>query len=235
MAYNGGMDDDIVDILCAAWRRVREGLRGKPAEVRRRLKRGREMWKKRPPRAWCLAIRASDTRINPVTARCEPEAAAYPRECVPGAARTAYARHRVTLDVELLRELIRPVRIHEWGEEITEVARRVGRREAGLEIARFKGRLRTHFDPPTAGHGGSPRAIVSATGWLDPGAHLLQQADPVWGWTGKIAYWRVPDELEPQTIERLPFYQDRTRAYADTRGLHPEHPLVDPPARRRGS
>src|SRR5688500_6534786 len=124
MAYNGEMDDDIVDILCVAWRRVRDGLRGKPDEVRRRLKRGREVWKKRPPRAWCLAVRASDTRINPVTARCEPEWAAYPRECMPGEKRTKYERHRVTLDVELLRELCRPVRIHEWGEPLAEVARR---------------------------------------------------------------------------------------------------------------
>ena len=227
------MDDDIVDILCAAWRRVREGLRDKPDEVRRRLKRGREMWRKRPPRAWCLAVRASDTRINPVTARCEPEEAAYPRECMPGEKRTKYERHRVTLDVELLRELIRPVRIHEWGEPAVEVARRLGRGKDGVVVARVKGRLATHFHRPDATSGWRARPIVSSKGWLDPGAHLFQQADRVWGWTGKIAYWRVPDELPPQTIERVPIYHDRTRAYADKTGLHPEHPLVDPPAPRK--
>ncbi|CAN5520680.1 hypothetical protein BH09PLA1_BH09PLA1_35550 [soil metagenome] len=41
----------------------------------------------RPPRAWCLAIRAADTRINPFTARIVPEDAAYPRSHLAGDAR----------------------------------------------------------------------------------------------------------------------------------------------------
>ena len=65
------MDGEVDDILIEAWRRVREKLRGDPAEVGRRLKRGREMWTKRPPRAWCSAVRASDRRITPGAARCE--------------------------------------------------------------------------------------------------------------------------------------------------------------------
>ena len=162
-----------------------------------------------------------------MTARCEPEHAAYPRECVPPEERPAYERHTVTLDVELLRELCRPVRIHEWGEPHMEVARRLGRGKNGVIVARVKGRLGTHFHRPDGGRGGPPRPIVSSKGWLDPGAKLFAQADPVWGWTGKIWYWRVPDELPPQVVERVPFYQDRTRAYADTSELHPEHPLVD--------
>src|SRR4051794_33290931 len=151
------MADDIVDILCDAWRRVRERLRDKPDEVAQRLRRGRELWRKRPPRAWCLAIRASDTRITPMTAACVPERAAYPREAMAPHLRTMYERHRVTLDVELLRALCAVVRIHEWGEPWAEVAQRVGRKEAGLIVARVKGKLATRFHPPTGGRGGNPR------------------------------------------------------------------------------
>src|SRR5688572_10319244 len=122
------MDDDIVDILCAAWRTVREQLRDKPDEVRRRLNRGRELWRKRPPRAWCLAVRAADARITPGTARCVPEHAAYPREAMGREGRTSYQPHTVTLDLELLRTLCAPVRIHQWGEPQGEVAKRLGRK-----------------------------------------------------------------------------------------------------------
>src|SRR5687768_17567777 len=158
------MPDEMTDLLIEAWWRVRETLRDKPDEVARRLRRGREMWRKRPPRAWCLAVRASDTRITPVTARCEPEEAAYPRAALPRERRTRYEPHRVTLTLELLRELCAPVRIHEWGEPQIEVARRLGRREAGVVVARAKGRLGTHFHRPSGGRGGPPRAIVSAAG-----------------------------------------------------------------------
>jgi hypothetical protein len=222
------MADEITDILITAWRRVRETLRHKPKQVCRRLQRGRAAWRKRPPRARSVPIRAADTRITPMTARCVPEHAAYPREAMAPELRTAYERHRVTLDVELLRELCAAVRIHEWGEPQAEVARRLGRHEVtGLRVPRSKGKLRTRFYPPTGGRGRQHVAVLAQT-WLDPCAHLCQPADRVWGWTGKIAYWRVPDDLPPQEIERVPFYQDRTRAFADKSGLHPEHPLVDP-------
>src|SRR5688500_16783585 len=110
------MVDDVTDLLLEAWRRVRQTLRDKPDEVARRLRRGRDMWMKRPPRAWCLAIRASDTRITPTTARCEPEDAAYPREAMPPHTRTSYEPHRVTIDRALLTMLTERVRVHPWGE-----------------------------------------------------------------------------------------------------------------------
>ena len=228
------MADEITDILLAAWRRVRETLRGNPEEVRRRLRRGREKWTKRPPRAWCLAVRASDTRITPMTVVCVPEEAAYPRECVAGEMRTAYQRHAVTLDVELLRELCAPVRIHEWGESQEAVAARVGRSKQGLAASRATGRLTTRFDM-RGGDRRRPRPIICAEGWLDPSTHFCAAADPVWGWTGKIASWRVPEDLPAQEVERVPIYMDRTSRYADKSGLHPEHPLVDPPERKRGT
>jgi hypothetical protein len=222
-------------ILIVAWRRVREQLRNKPEEVAKRLKWGRELWRKRPPRVWCVAIRASDTRITPMTARCVPEDAAYPREAMAPELRTSYAPHRVTLDVELLRQLCAPVRVHEWGEPLREVAQRLGRKEWGLAIARAKGKLTTRFDSRSAGFGQTSRAVLSPDGLLNPGAQLFEWADRVWGWTRTIAYWRLPDDLPPQEVDRVPVYHDRTRAFADKSTLHPEHPLVDPVPRKRPS
>jgi hypothetical protein len=224
------MADEMTDLLIEAWRRVRQTLRDNPDEVARRLRRGRDVWLKRPPRAWCLALRASDTRITPMTARCEPQDAAYPREAMAPHLRTSsYAPHRVTIDATLLTGLTERVRVHPWGEPQEELAQRLGRRKLGLRIARATAKLTTRHDPPTGGRGGNPRPVVSADGWLDPGAHLFQRPDRAWGWTGMLAYWRLPDEFPPQVVERVPFYIDRTRAFADTAGLHPEHPLRDPP------
>ena len=218
------MGDDIDDILLAAWARVRETLRGKPDEVRRRLIRGREMWRKRPPRAWCIVLRAADRRITPMNAAVAPEHGPNAR-----------VEHTVTLDVELIRQLCAPVRVHEWGEGHIDVARRLGRERAQLVPARARGVLNSRYYPPDRGCGGKPRTVVSSERWLDPNQALCRAADPVWGWTGKLLSWRVPD-MPPQTLLRVPLWEDRTRQYADARALHPEHPLRDPPppAKRTG-
>ncbi|MEA2710288.1 MAG: Bacterial regulatory protein luxR family [Phycisphaerales bacterium] len=227
------MPDEVTDFLLEAWRRVRETLRNNPIDVAKRLRRGRDVWTKRPPRAWCLAIRASDTRITPMTARCEPEDAAYPREAMSPHLRTSsHAPHRVTVDATLLAMLTERVRVDGCGEPHEQLAQRLGRHKMGLRIARAKAKLKTYHESPTGGRGGNPRPIVSAGDSLDPGAHLFQRPDRAWGWTGILAPWRLPDDLPPQTIQRVPFCIDRTRAFIDKTNLHPEHPLVDPPPRK---
>src|SRR4051812_44425651 len=47
-----------------AWLRLRQGILSDSDELRRRLARRRMRSLNRPPRAWCLAIRASDRRIS---------------------------------------------------------------------------------------------------------------------------------------------------------------------------
>src|SRR5438045_2848265 len=48
-----------------AWLRVRAHILSDPQELQRRLARRRMRSLTRPPRAWCICIRASDRRITP--------------------------------------------------------------------------------------------------------------------------------------------------------------------------
>jgi hypothetical protein len=70
---------DLVQLIYQAWdHKVRPLVEKNPDELARRLARRRSALMRRPPRAWCLVVRASDGRINPATAACVPEEAAYP-------------------------------------------------------------------------------------------------------------------------------------------------------------
>jgi hypothetical protein len=57
--------DDIELAILDAWRRLAPQLARDPAELRRRLdRRDRSRTLARPPRALCLAVRATDTRLD---------------------------------------------------------------------------------------------------------------------------------------------------------------------------
>ena len=59
------MEDDIQRAIDAAWLRIRPILDRDPDELRKRLARRQSALITNPPRAWCLAVRASDTRLGP--------------------------------------------------------------------------------------------------------------------------------------------------------------------------
>jgi hypothetical protein len=48
-----------------AWLQVRQSILSDPQELHRRLTPRRMMSLTRPPRAWCITLRASNTRTNP--------------------------------------------------------------------------------------------------------------------------------------------------------------------------
>src|SRR5688500_2141187 len=65
---------DLLDLIGNAWETtVKPLLENDPDELARRLARLRSGMLRRPPRAWCLAVRASDQWINPATVACVPE------------------------------------------------------------------------------------------------------------------------------------------------------------------
>src|SRR4051794_34085361 len=103
------MSDELLDLLIASWKKIQPLIDRDPDELARRLARRRTGMLRRPPRAWCLAVRASDQRINPATAAIVPEDAAYPHSCVDENLRKypehrpQYAEHEVTLDAKLMR------------------------------------------------------------------------------------------------------------------------------------
>src|SRR5829696_4368069 len=104
--------DAIRSALAAAWDRVGPRLRQDAAELRRRLARRKLKLFAHPPRAWCLAIRASDTRLGPyATSPADPRAG---------------ARHQVILDAAAVTHLCAPVRLTPPGQTIDETAHLLG-------------------------------------------------------------------------------------------------------------
>src|SRR5438128_576000 len=105
--------------ILEAWGKVRERLEKEPGELARRLERRRRGVMTRPPQAWCLAVKASDRRINLETAiispvdalrragACSGQALRGRQECPPH--REGPLPHRVTLDARLVRSLVGPV------------------------------------------------------------------------------------------------------------------------------
>src|SRR6266513_1750879 len=95
--------DDVTAAILEAWAKIGPYLDDHP-----------------PERAWCLAVRASDRRIDPASAIIVPEDAAYPgREDL-------YREHDVTLDAQLLRRLCRPVTLSPYGHTARQVAQMLG-------------------------------------------------------------------------------------------------------------
>src|SRR5712691_3884344 len=75
-------------------------------ELKARLARRRTALLQCPPRAWCLAVRASDHRINNQNAIIVPEQAANPYD---GEHFHEVLPHEVTLEPTLLRKICAPV------------------------------------------------------------------------------------------------------------------------------
>src|SRR5947207_12729928 len=111
MPYRCAVDDVSAAIL-DAWAEIGRRLKSDPLELAKRLARRRMKTLRRPLRAWCLAVRASDTRITPMSAAIVPEDAAYPGHP------ELYREHEVTLNAQLLRKLCRPVELSPYGHTV---------------------------------------------------------------------------------------------------------------------
>src|SRR5438093_11892088 len=89
-----------------SWLRVRNQILSDPQELHRRLARRRLKTLARPPRAWCIAIRASDRRITPTHWIITPEHAMdlnhpeHPYEPI---------EHEVTIQTHAMRRYCHPV------------------------------------------------------------------------------------------------------------------------------
>src|SRR4051794_27030220 len=108
---------DLEQNLLTAWHKIRPTLLANPTELAKRLARQKSISLLRPPRAWCLALRASDSRLGP--------SVNSPRQTIP-------------LNAPLLRELCSPIRIESPGELHDEIARSLGTTPVGLRNARIK-------------------------------------------------------------------------------------------------
>ena len=208
--------DEIEQAIVSGWERVKVGLLNDPAQLRRRVGRRNSPNVNRPPRCWCLAVRAGDTRLG------EAAAEVYPDEAVQ---KGREARHEVTLDRAALVRLCDLVKVD--GLTLDESAAALGVRKENLLDARLKGTFEQRYVPGLGGRWGKPRPVLYAKGLLDPSIRGFAVADEAWSYTGRLCLSSIPETFG-QTIVRVPHFHDVAgRRYRDTTGLHPEHPDVD--------
>ena len=217
------MDDLDVNLL-DSWERVMALCKANPAEARRRWRRTRQAMFLRPPRAWCLAIRASDRRIVPewnVLMR-DPQAVKY-REA-----------HTLVMDGKLIGELTAPVTIAWPGEPLSKAARKLGKHAEALRHwlpVKRPGRTRAERaarqpvrwetvrkagSPLTVrytaasplGHFGYDVPVVWSEGPLDPNARRGDPPHPMWGtlWQSLHKQLIPTNELK---VRRVPRWRPR--------------------------
>src|SRR4051812_15814876 len=107
---------DIEQSILTAWQKIRPTLLDDDHALAQRLARRRRPLLTRPPRAWCLAIRASDTRLP------SPD---LPSPCHPLTLTPCHPpkdRQQIHLTTKTLRRLCCPVTIDPPGQTLREVA-----------------------------------------------------------------------------------------------------------------
>jgi DNA-binding CsgD family transcriptional regulator len=205
------------------WRKLRPQILSNPAELKKRLARRRSSGLTRPPRPWCLAIRASDHRITRWASAIYPAHRFTDRHP---------AAQEITLTRDLIHNLCKPVIIHYPGEELTDVAAKLGISPVTLRRARISGLLRARYVPGLGGKHGRPVPILYTEKQLDPNANLFAEPDPAWIWTVGLCATTVPLDFQ-QELVRVPCIIPRGPSYRDTSNLHPEHPELDPPQKKK--
>lgn len=217
----------IESLILQAWQRLKNTILSDPAELGRRLARCRGKTYSRPPRAWCLAVRACDRRIGIHNGRIEPEYATDPRDPDhPG----RVVEHTVTLTGALVRELCCPVRLEPGGELRDDAARKLGVCSTGLTNARINGSLRTRHVKGLLGRPGRPVPLVSSEDPLDACAGRgFAMPHPLWIGNEYVSA-RAPYDLE-QTIVRVPVYVPAVSRHQYDGHAHPE--LAGPTPRRQ--
>ena len=192
------MSDLFLDLIEKAWQRVRHQCEGDPEELRRRIELRKSGMMRRPPRAWCLAVRAADRRITPATTIITPESAAYPGTGI-------YQEHEVVLDAKLMRRLCRPVVCPRPYVEIDWLTKQLGCSLHNVRAAIKAGVFSVRKIQNLGGKRGWPVPVLYTKQLLDPGARLREQADVLWGTTWRYLCEHVPEDLQ-QSIVRVPTF-----------------------------
>src|SRR5258705_8916185 len=162
-----------------AWLRLRGKILSDPQELARRLARRRKRSLTKPPRAWCIAVRASDRRITPAHWVISPEHAMdldhplHPYEPI---------EHEVIIRPHALRKYCRPVRTDSWGELVQDVAKQLGVSKSSLLRARWAGLYSERFVKGLGGkHGKHPIPLIHSWKTLDPsGRPHNARPDALW-------------------------------------------------------
>src|SRR3954469_18905893 len=125
---------DVDRLILETWEKLGPKILNDPHELQKRLARRRTPTLTRPPRAWCIAIRASDRRITPAHWVISPEHAMdlnhplHPYEPI---------EHEVIIRPHALRKFCRAVRTDSWGEQVAEVCNKLGVSQQAVLAARW--------------------------------------------------------------------------------------------------
>lgn len=197
--------DELDQALLEAWHAVSQRLQNEPWALARRMERVSRKELRRPVRAWCVALRASDSRIGAQEWRTElQEHLAYKGK-----------NHFLTLTGERLRALCRPVQINAPGVPVVEAAKRLGRDQRTVWSWMEKGRL--HVERQSMpGRTGMKHRVWS--GPIDPQADDGRGPWAVWGTLWQSLWERIPNDYT-QRVQRTM----RVRARRSDRAGDPLH------------
>lgn len=184
-------------LLIDSWYKVSEELKDKPWKLGRRMERVSRKELRRPVRAWCVGLRASDSRIGAHEWRTE----------LQGHFAAKGKNHFLTLTGERLRELCRPVRIDAPGATVPEAARLLGRDPRTVWSWMEKGRLNVERNSVPG------RTRMKHRVWggpMDPQADDGRGPWEVWGTLWQGLYERIPADYTQrvQRTTRLRFKRD---------------------------
>jgi hypothetical protein len=190
--------DDIRRALIDAWKNVRPRLARDDDELRRRLLRRRQALLQTPPRAWCLAIRAADTRLTDETrVRVDPRRSLLPLSIHHSA--FSIARTPSPSTPPTCKPSCAPVELLSPGEPLKIVAEKLGTTPHGLLNARLNKRFHTHHVGALDGHWGKPHPMLYAPGELDPSARGWPAPDPLFSIIAKLIGSRIPKTSAPRS------------------------------------
>jgi len=196
--------DELDQNLFEAWHEVSKLLKDRPWALARRMERVSRKELRRPVRAWCVALRASDSRFDAHEWRTDLE---EDRACDG-------EDHVMTLEGGRLRDLCRPVRIGYPGVTVPEASKLLGRGERTVWSWVKKGRLeRTNPSESWVGRKG-----LVWSGPLDPQADDGRGPWEAWGSLWQSLWERIPIDYE-QALERT----IRLRAKRRDWDGHPGH------------
>jgi DNA-binding NarL/FixJ family response regulator len=209
--------NDITTSILTAWSHIKPHLQSHPHALAARLARRRLPVLTRPPRAWCLAIRASDHRLPAPVQHSSFSIQHYSSSASP---------HEITLTSQLLRRLTAPVHL-DGRTPHDHVAAQLGTTSVGLRRARIKNVFNVRHIPGLAGRRGRPVPLLFTDAALDPNAPLF--APPDRAWLGTADADRIPAGLHV-TLTRIAHFRPHVSRHAFDENRHPE---IDPvPARR---
>ncbi len=212
------MDDLDVNLL-NAWDRVWERCKRDPVEARRRYRRTRGVMLNKPPRAWCLTLRSSDTRLHPGNVDFDSKQACIDRKT-----------HEVTLCGEAIRQLCAPVSIDWPGLKLKDAAKKLGktvdavRHWMPVRPGRARGKhskcpprwkeitapskpLSVRYEPPGYyRHGGGDVAVVWTRSPIDPGGPMGRCPHAIWGSMWQYIHENLPADYV-LTVRREPRFK----------------------------